>query len=74
MVSQVLSYNYSTLIVLLYHQILHNTLHGVHSLSNHDALISRVTSCTHPVQSIQVIITFHRANDCFSLEVLDFRT
>jgi hypothetical protein len=47
--SQVLSRDYFTLIVLLYRQILSNILHGVHLLLSHDAQISHVTSCIHPI-------------------------
>jgi hypothetical protein len=47
-VSRVLSCNHSTLIVLLYRQILPNTHHGGCSLSSHVILISHVPSCIHP--------------------------
>jgi hypothetical protein len=64
-----LSYNYSTQIVLLYWPSLSSTLLGVDSLQAM-SLWSHTTSCNHPVQSIQENIVFHRADDRFSLEVL----
>jgi hypothetical protein len=66
----VLTCDHSILIVPLYRQILPNTYHGANSLLSHDVMISHVTSCTHPLQSIQENIIFHRANDRFNLEVL----
>jgi hypothetical protein len=68
-VLQMLSYNYSTRIVLLYWPSLSSTLLVVDSLQAL-SFWSHVTSCNHPVQSIQENIIFHRADDRFSLEVL----